>query len=112
MASPQEFTYADVAKHSDKQDMYVVIHDKVYNTSSFVEEHPSVPTPLLSSLSSLLLTNRSSGGEEVLLDLGGQDATDAFEDVGHSDEARDLLVPMLLGDLKRMVRRPLLYFPM
>lgn len=44
------------------------------------------------------------GGEEVLLDVGGQDATEAFEDVGHSDEARELLDGLLLGALKRGVR--------
>jgi cytochrome b involved in lipid metabolism len=42
-----------------------------------------------------------SGGEEVLLDVGGQDATEAFEDVGHSDEAREILDGMLVGPLKR-----------
>ena len=42
-----------------------------------------------------------SGGEEVLLDVGGQDATEAFEDVGHSDEARESLDAMLVGTLKR-----------
>lgn len=45
-----------------------------------------------------------SGGEEVLLDVGGQDATEAFEDVGHSDEAREILVGLLVGTLKRQVR--------
>jgi cytochrome b involved in lipid metabolism len=44
-----------------------------------------------------------SGGEEVLLDVGGQDATEAFEDVGHSDEAREILDGLLIGDLKREV---------
>jgi len=36
----QELTYAEVSKHSSKKDLYVVIHDKVYDTSSFVDEHP------------------------------------------------------------------------
>ena len=44
------------------------------------------------------------GGEEVLTDVGGEDATEAFEDVGHSDEARDQLAQLLVGTLKRMVR--------
>lgn len=44
------------------------------------------------------------GGEEVLLDVGGQDATEAFEDVGHSDEAREILNGLLIGNLKRQVR--------
>lgn len=46
-----------------------------------------------------------SGGEEVLLDVGGQDATEAFEDVGHSDEAREILEGLLVGPLKREVSR-------
>lgn len=57
-----------------------------------------------------------SGGEEVMLDVGGQDATEAFEDVGHSDEARETLEQLLVGELKRQVRavhpgrlRPLLW---
>ena len=31
----------------------------------------------------------------------GQDATEAFEDVGHSDEARALLPGMLVGDFEQ-----------
>lgn len=46
------------------------------------------------------------GGEEVLLDVGGQDSTEAFEDVGHSDEAREILDGLLVGNLKRQVRHP------
>ncbi|TVY19048.1 putative cytochrome b5 [Lachnellula arida] len=81
-----ELTYAQVAEHASKKDLYLVIHDKVYNTSSFVDEHP--------------------GGEEVLLDVGGQDATEAFEDVGHSDEAREILDGLLVGTLKRQPGDP------
>lgn len=47
-----------------------------------------------------------SGGEEVLLDVAGQDATEAFEDVGHSDEARETLDTLHVGSLKRQVRCP------
>lgn len=38
-----------------------------------------------------------------MLDVGGQDATEAFEDVGHSDEAREILEGLLIGTLKRGV---------
>ncbi|KAK0743299.1 cytochrome b5-like heme/steroid binding domain-containing protein [Schizothecium vesticola] len=75
------FTYQDVAEHNTKKDLFVVIHDEVFDVSKFVDEHP--------------------GGEEVLLDVAGQDATEAFEDVGHSDEARESLKPMLVGSLQR-----------
>lgn len=51
----------------------------------------------------LTLNSSDRGGEEVLLDVGGQDATEAFEDVGHSDEAREILDGLLVGKLKRKV---------
>ena len=45
------FTYAEVTTHSSKEDLYVVIHDKVFDASSFVDEHPLVsPSPLWLSL--------------------------------------------------------------
>lgn len=49
-----------------------------------------------------MLTYCCRGGEEVLLDVGGQDATEAFEDVGHSDEAREILEGLKAGTLKRV----------
>ncbi|KAG9979388.1 hypothetical protein KCU90_g12850, partial [Aureobasidium melanogenum] len=82
----QEFTYSDISEHNTKKDLYMVVHDKVYNCTSFVDEHP--------------------GGEEVMLDVGGQDATEAFEDVGHSDEAREILEGLLVGTVKRQPGDP------
>ncbi|KAH7119741.1 cytochrome b5-like heme/steroid binding domain-containing protein [Dendryphion nanum] len=82
----KEYTYSDVSEHATKKDLFIVVHDKVYNASSFVDEHP--------------------GGEEVMLDVGGQDATEAFEDVGHSDEAREILDGLLVGSLKRQEGDP------
>lgn len=38
-----------------------------------------------------------------MLDVAGQDATEAFEDVGHSDEARESLDLLYVGELKRGV---------
>jgi Cytochrome b5-like Heme/Steroid binding domain len=43
MSATEEITYAEVANHSSKKDLYLVIHDTVYNASSFVDEHPYVP---------------------------------------------------------------------
>ncbi|KAJ5467386.1 hypothetical protein N7475_005138 [Penicillium sp. IBT 31633x] len=86
MSATQEFTLQEIAKHSTKKDLYLIVHDKVYDCSSFVDEHP--------------------GGEEVLLDVGGQDSTEAFEDVGHSDEAREILDGLLVGTVKRLPGDP------
>ncbi|KAK3115887.1 hypothetical protein LTR53_004331 [Teratosphaeriaceae sp. CCFEE 6253] len=103
MSETKELTYSDVAEHTSKKDLYLVVHDKVYNCSSFVDEHPYVDrVPAHSSHSRCVVR----GGEEVLLDVGGQDATEAFEDVGHSDEAREILDGLLVGDLKRQAGDP------
>lgn len=58
----------------------MVIEGKVYDVTKFLEEHP--------------------GGEDILVDSSGRDATREFEDVGHSDEARTQLEPLLVGTLR------------
>ncbi|KAJ5329745.1 hypothetical protein N7452_010135 [Penicillium brevicompactum] len=86
MSEIKDLTFQEIAEHNTKKDLYLIVHDKVYDCTSFVDEHP--------------------GGEEVLLDVGGQDSTEAFEDVGHSDEAREILDGMLVGNVKRMPGDP------
>lgn len=73
------FTLADCQKHRDREDCWVIVDGKVYDVSEFLEEHP--------------------GGDEVLLSATGKDATDDFEDVGHSDGARELMKKYLIGDM-------------
>ena len=34
------FTYKEVEAHAAKKDLYMVIHDKVYDSTAFVDEHP------------------------------------------------------------------------
>ncbi|GLD47488.1 cytochrome b5-like protein [Lates japonicus] len=60
-------------------DTWLIIHDKVYDITGFLEEHP--------------------GGEEVLLEQAGADATESFEDVGHSTDAREMLQQYYVGEL-------------
>ena len=45
MSETKELTYSDVSEHTSKKDLYVVIHDKVYNASTFADEHPYVSQP-------------------------------------------------------------------
>jgi len=80
MAELKLITLEQLRANKSKESLYLLIHGKVYNVTKFVDEHP--------------------GGDEVLLAEGGQDATEAFEDVGHSDEARALLPDMYIGDFE------------
>eukprot|EP00043_Microstomoeca_roanoka_P006349 m.62172 g.62172 ORF g.62172 m.62172 type:complete len:131 (-) comp13379_c1_seq3:303-695(-) len=76
--------YEQVAKHNSRESCFMVIHDKVYDVTKFLVEHP--------------------GGEEVMLDYAGKDATDGFEDVGHSEDARAQLEDYFVGDLPESER--------
>lgn len=40
MSALKELTYQDVAEHNTKKDLYCVIHDKIYDITKFVDEHP------------------------------------------------------------------------
>lgn len=46
------------------------------------------------------------GGEEVLLEQAGKDASEAFEDVGHSTDARELMQKYKIGDIVEAERKP------
>jgi hypothetical protein len=37
-----QYSYQDVAEHNTKKDLFLVIHDKVYDCTKFVDEHPYV----------------------------------------------------------------------
>ncbi|KAG9334820.1 hypothetical protein JZ751_006450 [Albula glossodonta] len=79
------YTLEEIKQHNTSKDTWLIIHDKVYDITSFLEEHP--------------------GGEEVLLEQAGADATESFEDVGHSTDAREMLEPYLIGELHMDDRR-------
>ncbi|KAL3650582.1 Cytochrome b5 isoform E [Castilleja foliolosa] len=87
MASdPKAHAFEEVAKHNTVKDCWLVISGKVYDVTPFMDEHP--------------------GGDEVLIAATGKDATNDFEDVGHSDSAREMMDKYYIGDID-MVTVPL-----
>lgn len=112
----KRFTYADVAVHSKRDDLYLIYREKVYDATKFLDDHPYVGYLWTFCFSytiheeSLELTF-CSGGEEVLLDVAGRDATEPFEDVGHSVDALAILEGLVVGTLNLSVRYNLLQFP-
>ncbi|CCK71989.1 Cyb5p KNAG_0I02040 [Huiozyma naganishii CBS 8797] len=73
------YTYEDVAQHSTSEDAWIVIDNRVYEVTKFLDEHP--------------------GGEEILLEMAGADATTNFLDIGHSDDAMKILKTRYIGDI-------------
>ncbi|ESW05992.1 hypothetical protein PHAVU_010G010400 [Phaseolus vulgaris] len=73
------FTLAEVSQHNNVQDCWLVIHGKVYNVTKFLEDHP--------------------GGDDVLLSSTGKDATNDFEDIGHSTSAVAMMDEFYVGDI-------------
>ena len=54
---------------------------KVYDVSNFMVDHP--------------------GGGELLLEQAGKDATNAFDEVGHSNEALEQMEECYIGEFKK-----------
>ncbi|XP_004640240.1 cytochrome b5 isoform X2 [Octodon degus] len=73
------YTLEEIQKHKDSKSTWVILHHKVYDLTKFLEEHP--------------------GGEEVLREQAGGDATENFEDVGHSTDARELSKTYIIGEV-------------
>jgi cytochrome b involved in lipid metabolism len=106
-ATSTQLTYDNVARHNTENDLFIVIHDQVYDVSNWSKEHPGGKRVLM-----------GFGGEHGPLpscewapahgrsDLPGKDATDAFEDVGHSAHAREIMKTYAIGGLLRRVRFP------
>ncbi|KAJ2039930.1 hypothetical protein H4S03_001384 [Coemansia sp. S3946] len=80
MSKVKAYTGEQIQQHAKREDVWIVVHGKVYDVTKFLDEHP--------------------GGEEVILEHAGIDATEAFEDIGHSDDARELLKDYFIGDLE------------
>ncbi|PIM99080.1 Cytochrome b5 [Handroanthus impetiginosus] len=73
------YTMEEASQHNTSDDCWVVVDGKVYDVTTYLDEHP--------------------GGDDVLLGAAGQDATEEFEDAGHSKTARELMEQFFIGEL-------------
>lgn len=69
---------SEISKHNNVDDLWMAVNGKVYDITKFVDQHP--------------------GGEEVLVEYAGSDATGPFEDVGHSENAIEMLSDYYVGE--------------
>lgn len=84
-----EITLDEVSQHDMCHDCWIVIYDRVYDVTNFLNSHP--------------------GGLDVIMDHAGRDATLAFHGTGHSKDAIDEMRDYLIGELppkQRIFRTP------
>lgn len=74
-----EYTLSQVAEHISPSDCWIVIYDKVYDVSTFLSQH--------------------LGGEFIILEWAGRDATIPFRSTRHGEDSYKLLDKYLIGIL-------------
>lgn len=73
----REFTLSEVSEHWSPNDCWVVVFDRVYDITTFIDSHP--------------------GGQYIMLEYAGRDATIAFRGSRHGPDAYDMLDQYLIG---------------
>ncbi|XP_064087712.1 uncharacterized protein LOC135202306 [Macrobrachium nipponense] len=74
------YTLDEVSQHDSYNDCWIILYDKVFDVTQFMLDHP--------------------GGEDVIMEHAGRDATIAFRGVGHSVPALQALDEYLVGILQ------------
>ncbi|CAM8999110.1 unnamed protein product [Rhodiola kirilowii] len=74
------FTAAEVAVHNKRIDCWIIIKDRIYDVTSYVEEHP---------------------GGDAILAHAGDDSTEGFFGPQHATRVFDMIEDFYIGDLVR-----------
>ncbi|KAG0605954.1 hypothetical protein M758_9G101100 [Ceratodon purpureus] len=72
------FSVAEVAKHNKETDLWIILKNKVYDVTSFVEEHP---------------------GGEAIMNNAGSDSTEGFYGPQHGTKVFEMLDDFYIGEL-------------
>ncbi len=72
------FSMTEIRTHHTKNDCYLVINNKVYNVTSYLDKHP--------------------GGAQTIIDECGNEVTGVFAGI-HSNNAWDLLAKYKIGSI-------------
>lgn len=80
MGAEAEFTPKEVALHTERNDCWMAIRGEVYDVTKYLADHP--------------------GGVDIMLEFAGKDATEAFENAGHSEDADEIMADYRIGALK------------
>ncbi|CAH2047729.1 unnamed protein product [Thlaspi arvense] len=79
-SKPKSYSKSEVALHNKRDDCWIIIKDKVYDITSYVEEHP---------------------GGDAILDHAGDDSTDGFFGPQHATRVFDMIDDFYIGELSQ-----------
>jgi len=74
-----QYTLSEVSEHCMPDDCWIIVFDRVYDVTDFLDEHP--------------------GGQYIMLENAGRDATLVFRGSRHGRDAYDMLDKYLVGVL-------------
>ncbi|WVZ64608.1 hypothetical protein U9M48_014103 [Paspalum notatum var. saurae] len=77
--TPRSYTKEEVSTHNTRKDCWIIIKDKVYDVTSYVEEHP---------------------GGDAILNNAGDDSTEGFFGPQHGTRVFDIIEDFCIGNLK------------
>uniref|UniRef100_A0A7S4S2G2 Nitrate reductase n=2 Tax=Ditylum brightwellii TaxID=49249 RepID=A0A7S4S2G2_9STRA len=78
--SKKTFTLEEIAKHNTEEDVWIIVKDRVYDCTEYLELHP--------------------GGIDSIIINAGEDATEDFEAI-HSVKATKMLEKYYIGDVEK-----------
>ncbi|XP_074350969.1 cytochrome B5-like protein isoform X2 [Apium graveolens] len=76
--APKAYTKAEVSLHDKRTDCWIIIKQKIYDVTSYVEEHP---------------------GGDAILAHAGDDSTEGFYGPQHATRVFDMIEDFYVGDL-------------
>lgn len=77
---PKSYTKSEVSLHNKRTDCWIIINDKVYDVTPYVEEHP--------------------GGDAILVHAG-DDSTEGFFGPQHGTRVFDMIEDFCVGKLEK-----------
>lgn len=79
LTTQKAYSKSEVAQHNKRTDCWIIIKDKVYDMTSYVDEHP---------------------GGDAILAHAGDDSTEGFYGPQHASRVFDMVDEFYVGDLK------------
>ncbi|GBG27609.1 Sterol 14-demethylase, partial [Hondaea fermentalgiana] len=79
--SKAEFTLEEIAKHNTKEDLWIIVKDRVFDVTTYLDLH--------------------QGGDNAIINFGGRDATEAVAGPQHPSTVPTLLERYHIGNVKK-----------